>query len=235
MIFFQFPDIPAVACVFSGREANVASRTERNALLRGLAGKGMVDMAECRQTHKDGIILEPVPRPYGANAGNLPEADGMMSSRPGLGLMIKTADCQPILLTDSAGAHIMALHVGWRGNRINFPATAIKTFCDQYRITPQEIWAVRGPSLGPASAEFVNFDSEWGPEFHDWYYPRSRTIDLWRLTRHQLEAAGVPAHQIYGTDICTYSNPDSWFSYRRDKSAGRQGSLIWIRTGGDGA
>lgn len=234
MILFQFPDIPGVTCAFGDRGNNVATNASdgRVFLFGKLAEKGVNAWSECRQVHKDHLLVEPSPTYPAPQAATICEADGLMSSCPGQALMIKTADCQPILLTDSSGAHIMALHAGWRGNRIDFPGTAVRAFCRQYGLRPEHVWAVRGPSLGPGAAEFVNFDAEWGPDFQQWYCPATGKMDLWKLTASQLEAAGVPARQIYSLDICTYANADSWFSWRRDKSEGRQASLIWIRPAG---
>lgn len=244
MIFFQFHGIPNVGCVFCGRTdasrsygGNISYdtgdeprnvRANRASLFSRLGSRGMRAWHECRQVHGDYILVDPDPAPPRAEAPVCEEADGMMTSTPGLGLMIKTADCQPVLLSDAAGRHIMALHVGWRGNRINFPATAVKKFCDQYQLDPAEISAVRGPSLGPGAAEFINFESEWGEGFRAFYDPQTGRMNLWALTRSQLEAAGVPAAQIHGIDICTWMNEDAWFSYRRQKSGGRQASFIWI-------
>lgn len=242
MIFFEFPGIPEVSCVFCGRsdadlpyDGNISYdvgdiplnvRDCRFALFRRLAGRGMKAWRECTQVHGDRILVEPEPGEPCARPQSLEQADGMMTSRRGMGLMIKTADCQPLLLTDSTGSHIMALHVGWRGNRIDFPGTGVRAFCQQYQLSPRDIHAVRGPSLGPGAAEFVNFDTEWGKGFEPWYYQGK--MDLWGLTRHQLEKAGVPPPNIHGMDICTYTNDDAWFSYRRDKQVGRQASIIWI-------
>lgn len=243
--FFEFPGMPNVRCVFCGRsdadlpfDGNISFsvgdlaasvRDCRFSLARALARHGMTAWSECAQAHGDTVIFEAAPTDAFAKPQTLLVADGMTASSPGLGLMIKTADCQPLLIADSSGSHIMALHVGWRGNRINFPKKAIEEFCDYYKLKPAEIWAVRGPSLGPAAAEFRNFDSEWGPEFQKWRSDLTECMNLWGLTRNQLESAGVPSHHIFGLDICTYFNDDNYFSYRREHGTGRQASLIWIK------
>lgn len=244
MIFFQFHGVPNVGCVFCGREGALSPyggnisyncgdqadkvRANRASLFSLLRSRGMRAWHECRQVHGEHIVIEPSLPVAWVEDSVHEEADGMMTSMPGLGLMIKTADCQAVLLSDAAGRHIMALHVGWRANRVNFPATAVKRFCGQYQLDPAEIRAVRGPSLGPAAAEFVNFESEWGDEFRPYYNPETGRMNLWALTRRQLECAGVLSDHIHGIDICTWMNDDAWFSYRRQKSAGRQASFIWI-------
>ena len=155
-----------------------------------------------------------------------------ITTQDGLALMIKTADCQPILLAHEGGRHILALHSGWRGSRADFAFAAVGEFCARYALDPAELWAVRGPSLGPAAAEFVNFAQEWGEDFAPWYCERWRAMDLWALTRSQLMRAGLRPERILGLDICTFEGHEMFFSHRHARKygseAGRQASLIWI-------
>lgn len=240
LILFQFPGLAKVQCAFSGRsqyaggignlsfqDDQATALASRKKLLERLRASGLEAIAECRQVHGDVILMDPVPSPFLNVAMSCEKADGMVTATPGLGLMIKTADCQPVLIADNSGRHIMALHIGWRGNRINFPASAVQRFCKQKNLRPQDLLAVRGPSLG--HAEFVNFDEEWGGEFESFYNPQSRSVDLWQLTRAQLERAGLLPEHIYQIDICTAGNHDSFFSWRRDKTAARQAGIIWIK------
>ena len=237
VIPFQFPGIPGVGCAFSMRafgsvslSSADASSIERRAAIPSLLGVGA--FAEVHQVHGVRTLFEPEAQNPAAAPSE--QADGMATSRPGLALMIKTADCQPILVAHDSGRFVMAVHSGWRGNRQDYPYSAICVFCDRYGLDPQHLWAVRGPSLGPSASEFVNFDSEWGPEFLQWYDRERRTMDLWSLARHQLERAGLPSGHILGIDLCTFDNADFFFSYRHARrfgsEDGRQGSFIWIRT-----
>lgn len=193
---------------------------------------GVQAFAEVHQVHGVRTIFEPEAQ----NPGDTPleQADGMATSRPNMALMIKTADCQPILIAHESGRYVMAVHSGWRGNRQEYPRVAVEEFCEHYGLEPRELWAVRGPSLGPAASEFVNFVSEWGPDFLPWYDRERRTMDLWMLARHQLETAGLAPGRILGIDLCTFDNAHLFFSYRhfRQKGSedGRQGSFIWIRS-----
>lgn len=237
MLPFQFPGVPGVGCAFSMRgfgsvslsRGEGSSSEARRASIPALLG--VQAFAEVHQVHGVRTIFEP----EGQNPGQTPseQADGMASSRSGLALMIKTADCQPILVAHESGRYVMALHSGWRGNRQEYPRVAVEQFCEHYRLEPRELWAVRGPSLGPAASEFVNFDSEWGPDFLPWYDSERRTVDLWMLARHQLETAGLAPGRILGIDLCTFDNAQLFFSYRhfwqKGSEDGRQGSFIWIR------
>ncbi len=155
------------------------------------------------------------------------EADGLASSKTNQALCIKSADCQPILLADMKGEFILALHAGWKGNRLNYPYIAVKEFCEHYNVKAQNLCAVRGPSLSPAVSEFINYDSEWGAEFNAWYNEKNKTVDMWELTKSQLKEAGLLARNIYSLDLCTYSNPHLFYSFRHTPMSGRQGSFIW--------
>ncbi|WP_031388364.1 polyphenol oxidase family protein [Desulfonatronum thiodismutans] len=200
---------------------------------------------ETRQVHGVEMVIDPGPPKTGPKAGPgagtgtetgtddvslrpTLEADGSATSRPGLALIVKTADCQPILLAHRDGGHVAALHCGWRGNRQGFPQKGVAAFCEAYNLRPEDVLAVRGPSLGPGASEFVNFDLEWGDDFRDYFDPAAKTVDLWRLTRDQLLAAGLRPDHIFGLDLCTANLPETFFSYRRDKVTGRQVGLIWI-------
>jgi copper oxidase (laccase) domain-containing protein len=54
-------------------------------------------------------------------------------------------------------------------------------------------------------------------------------MNLWELTRHQLAEAGLAPERIFGLDLCTKSREEDFFSYRRDKTTGRQAGIIWIK------
>lgn len=243
---FSFPGLDKVGCIFQMRAAesplsacppelsggtivyrdDIPDETvldNRRALLRAA---GVTSFAEAGQVHGDDMLFDPEPSTL--ERTRLAKADGLATSLPGMALMIKTADCQPVLIAHKSGQYICALHVGWRGDRQLFPFTGVRRFCDHYKIRPQDCLAVRGPSLGPARAEFIHYAAEWGGYFYKYLDLRNSTMDLWSMTRDQLAQAGIPARNICGIDICTASS-EQFFSYRRNKNCGRQASLIWIR------
>lgn len=190
---------------------------------------GFEQWFETRQVHGVEMVIDPGPHDVGdVSLRPVLEADGSATSRPGVALVVKTADCQPILLAHRSGRHVAALHCGWRGNRRNFLQRGIADFCAASSLLPEELLAVRGPSLGPGAAEFVNFEREWGAGYGAFFDPATRTMDLWRLTRNQLLAAGLRNEHIFSLDLCTASLPETFFSYRRGTPTGRQAGLIWI-------
>lgn len=240
---FVFPGLPQIGCVFGTRiggesalpfdRANISlevgDRPERVLANRKSIqlGLGFTHWQELRQVHGAHMVFEPEP----ADIRDMPalEGDGLATSRPGQALVIKTADCQPVLLAHRSGKFVAALHVGWRGNVADFPGSGVRRFCEHCGIEPRDVLAVRGPSLGPSASEFVNFEREFGEKFADYHDKQARTVDLWRLTRNQLKASGIPEGNIFGLDLCTYSMPEVFFSYRRQRVTGRQAAIIWIK------
>ena len=238
VIPFSFPGVPGVCAAFTTaacgpEKGNIsynvtkdpqAVRTNRQALRDGL---GFAGWHSLKQVHGTAMAFEP--EAVGLDERSSREADGSATSIPGQALVIKTADCQPILLAHQSGKYVAALHVGWRGNVLEFPQKGVAAFCERYGLAPGELMAVRGPSLGPGQSEFTNFEMEFGDRFRDFFDPATQTVNLWRLAAAQLERAGLRRERIFSLDLCTASLP-VFHSYRRDKaSSGRQASLIWIR------
>ncbi len=238
---FNFPSVSNIQCLFQTRiggysqnaygGGNISFSTEdvhEHVLQNRVSLHRIIgyDFCELLQVHGCELIFNPSLTPLDKQPTI--KADGQATDKPGLALLIKTADCQPILLCHKKGRHIMALHVGWRGNKNEFILSAIDQFCAQYALLPQDLLAVRGPSLGPQQAEFINFSTEWNDDFKPWYFEFDKTMDLWSLSRNQLQKAGLMPQCIFGLDMCTATMNDLFFSYRKEKLSGRQASAIWI-------
>jgi hypothetical protein len=242
---FIFPGIEHVRCLFTTRiardgsnlpsDANLAltstdSPQQAKANRRDLQARfGIQRWREVRQVHGTDIVFA---AEQNEEAGHPPPlADALATQEAGAGLMVKVADCQPVLVAHASGRFIGAFHVGWRGNRSGAILQWIDAFCRAYRILPSDVSAVRGPSLGPGKSEFVNFEEEWGPGFAAYLDPAAQTVDLWRLTRDQLLAAGLDPARIFSLDLCTYSLSETFFSHRRSRDQGRQAGIIWRHKG----
>ena len=232
---FIFPGIPNVKCAFQTRvggssfgpyangnicfsngdnKDNVeANRKSLHSVL------GLNSIAFAKQMHGKNIIFDPDPE-------NRQEGDGLATNKKNLGIAVMTADCQPLMITDNTGQYICAMHVGWQGNKIKFPNIAIAEFCRHYHLIPSQLCVVRGPSIG--YSKFPNFNESLGRPFARFYNPETQTVDLWSLTKSQLIISGVLSKNIYSIDLCTYSLPDMFFSYSRDKVSGLHANVIWI-------
>lgn len=158
-------------------------------------------------------------------------ADACFSSKPGQGCIVMTADCLPVLFTNTQGTRVAAAHAGWRGLAAGVLEQTLKAFDPQDRIL-----AWLGPAIGPLAFEvgaevkqiFVQQDQSAEEAFRPSpTHPQDRFLaDIYQLARIRLLAAGVVA--ITGGEHCTFSDTQSFFSYRRDGVTGRMASLIWI-------
>jgi YfiH family protein len=153
--------------------------------------------------------------------------DAMITSLPGLGLMVQQADCQAVMLYDPQQKCVGIAHVGWRGSVTDIIAETIYAMSQAFSTEPVDLLAAISPSLGPCCAEFVNHRTELPESLHS-YQVRENYFDFWTISRDQLCAAGIRPENVHITRICTCCNED-WFSYRRDRDTGRSASVIGIR------
>lgn len=196
--------------------ADVAAN--RAQLLQNLPGASGIQWLE--QVHGTDVVAADC-------RGRVPLADAQFSQTPGLVCAVMTADCLPVLFCAADGSQVAAAHAGWRGLAAGVLLQTLQTFPD-----PAEVLVFLGPAIGPAAFEVgpevrgvfaeAGADCFRPGEGDRWY------ADLYGLARRQLETAGV--HHIAGGDGCTFSQPERFFSYRRDGQTGRMASLIWIRT-----
>lgn len=193
-------------------------------------GASSEQMATVRQVHSARVATI-------AEAGDHGEADAMVTKQPNLLLGILTADCTPILLADPESRVIGAAHAGWKGATTGIIANTVERM-RQLGADPARILAVIGPAISAASYEV-------GPDFAEALLrdhpdaasrigkpaPGAREhFDLPGFVADRLRAAGVGT--VHDLAICTYADPDRWFSHRRatheGTTTGRQISLIGL-------
>lgn len=158
------------------------------------------------------------------------QADAAVTREKNTVLAVQTADCLPILLCDRAGSVVAAIHAGWRGLCHGIIENTILAMA----CSPQDIYAWLGPAIGPAAFEvgvdvraaFIAEDPAANLAFVPAHGPGKWFGNLYLLATQRLTRAKVAF--ISGGEHCTYSEPASFFSYRRDKVCGRMASLIWL-------
>jgi YfiH family protein len=163
------------------------------------------------------------------DGGEEPTADASVTAVPGLPLAILTADCLPVLFAAPDASEIGAAHAGWPG----LSAGVLEATLAAMATPASKLLAWIGPGAGPARYEvgenvraaFVDRDAGAAAHFSP-TRPGHWLADLPALARRRLAAAGV--QRVFGGTRCTISEPESWYSYRRDGATGRMASLIWI-------
>lgn len=163
----------------------------------------------------------------------LMETDAVITNTLGVCLGIKTADCVPILLYDSKNKVIAAVHAGWRGTLKGILTKTIKSMISEFNTAPTDIIAGIGPSISPGVYEVgQEVWSQFDPQYihmNDNISGDKRLLDLWKANHDQLTRAGISANQVEIAEICTYSNPYTFFSARRDgPKTGRMASGIML-------
>ena len=152
------------------------------------------------------------------------EADGIFSRFTGVGLLIKTADCQPVSMFDPVKKVVANIHCGWRGSVGGILKRAVEELKHQYGSCPEDIWVGIGPSLGPCCGEFKG----WKTLLPEWMWDfrlRPNHFDFWSISISQLVGAGVPLNQINCVRVCTMCN-HNYFSYRREGITGRLANVV---------
>ncbi len=157
------------------------------------------------------------------------EADACVTTHRGAVCVVMTADCLPILLCDDKGTVVGAAHAGWRG----LCDGVIEATVMEMKVPAATLMAWLGPAIGQAAFEvgeevraaFMAKDAQAEAAFVPGA-PGKWMADIYQLARLRLQGVGV--QRIYGGDLCTYSDAERFYSYRRDGVTGRMGSLIWL-------
>jgi len=156
-------------------------------------------------------------------------ADAIVADAPRRVCAVLTADCLPVLFSDVHGRRVAAAHAGWRG----LAAGVLERTVEALETRPADILAWLGPGIGPSSYQvgadvrdaFVGDDAgaaaAFEPDGARWL------ANLYALARKRLGRAGV--RRVYGGTHCTFSEPERFYSYRRDGVTGRMATVIWIK------
>jgi polyphenol oxidase len=214
---------PGLLHGFSGR---IRDRTEIHAQCKA----AHLNLYTLKQVHGDDILVID----DDTNEEEKPQADGMITSEPGLLLGIATADCVPVLLVAPQRRLVAALHAGWRGTLKGISRRAIEKFAQTWGVAPGHLWVALGPAIDVCCYEVGRevgeaLQERWGTQHSPVWHPRGDKgfLDLRAINRGQCEQAGVPREQIQLVGPCTFCDASGFASYRREgPRAGRQLSVI---------
>ena len=150
------------------------------------------------------------------------EADAAVTNEPDLLLVINTADCLPVLFYDPETRSIGAAHAGWRGTVQHIAAEVIGEMRERYGSSPSNIRVALGPCIQQAAyqvgEEVKNaFDENGFPSSVYKVDDEGRyRLDIPAANRFSLVNTGIKADHIHSLTDCTYSEPERFFSHRRD-------------------
>ncbi len=243
----NFADISGIAHAFFMRQGGVSEGTFASLNCGWKSGDDVRKVAEnrcrvaailrvtperlltCQQIHSATVIS--ITTPW--NPVERPEADAMVTDRPGIALGILTADCVPVLFVDPVARIIGAAHAGWRGTLGGVIENTVQAM-QKLGADPGRIVTALGPCIWQESYEV-------GPEFpalflaqdaaySRFFIPAQRAghhmFDLPGLVTAKLQDAGVV--QVVASPASTFAHQDQYYSYRRNtlQQVKGTGSLI---------
>jgi YfiH family protein len=161
---------------------------------------GAQRLAQGRQVHGTRVVVD---------AEGIEEADGQVTTAPGVAAMVLVADCLPVAL--AGPDRVAMLHAGWRGLAGGVLEAGVEA--------TGAVCAAIGPGIGPCCYEV-------GDDVRAVFGTGEPTLDLKAIARARLEAAGV--RDIHDCGLCTSCDAERFFSHRRDRGVtGRQAGLAW--------
>ncbi len=184
------------------------------------------------QTHSD-LVHVCTESDCGAGFGvhsQIAICDALITNIPQQYLLIRTADCTPVIISDKQGRAVGAVHSGREGTRKNIVGKTVLAFQEHYGIPASDIQAYIGAGI---CHRHYQVDEKTWQEFNTSILELGivldttldRHIDIQQIIYKQLLKAGVASDNIEQNQICTYESADH-FSYRRDGTHNRQINLI---------
>lgn len=194
----------------------IAENRSRMAATLGVTPANLVSVW---QVHSPDVAVVTGPWPI-----DRPKADAMVSRTSGMALGISTADCGPLLFADAQARVVGAAHSGWKGAFTGiFEATLVAM--EQLGASRRNITAVLGPMIGPQAyevgPEFVARIVAEDAGFQRFFAPSTKAehamFDLPTFIGMKAEMSKVGRFVDLG--LCTYRDPQRFFSYRRTTHA----------------
>lgn len=253
----------APAAVGANRQVLAACMQARPVWLSQVHGNGVLRLSQASGSlvalpvggqieGRSCLNVDPDSAGHAGGGGVQPEADGAVTTEPGLACTVMVADCLPVLLVAPMCRGVAALHAGWRGLAgvgamagLGIIHTGVQALCEAASADPSDLIAWLGPCIGPSQFQVgpevlagfgvdprqagghAHFKSLGAAPIRPGGEPVPRWLaDLPGLARGVLATLGV--RQILGGQWCTVSEGSRFFSFRRDGITGRQAASICL-------
>ncbi|MEM7699056.1 MAG: laccase domain-containing protein [Verrucomicrobiota bacterium] len=210
-----FPALTAIEGLVHGfilKDPSIDVKTDRDtALVRleehhcaqlSLLGIDRRHLATGQQVHHNHI--EPVDPTESPVSDRYADTDGLMTGSIGQYLGIFVADCGAVSIVDPVKRACALLHSGKKGTELGITPRAIGEMSDHYGSDPSDLIMQLAPCIRPPAYE----------------------VDFAEQIRTDATAAGVPANQVHDCYTCTTSDPERYYSYR--KELGQTGRLFAV-------
>jgi YfiH family protein len=197
------------------RDAAANVRENRRRMAAAL-GAEPAQLVTAYQVHSPDVVV--AERAWTREAA--PRADAVVTQIPRLAIGVTTADCGPVLLADGAARVVAAAHAGWKGALTGVLEATVAAM-ERLGASRTRIVAAIGPMIRQASyevgPEFVTRFATDDPDNAQFFAPAERAgyalFDLGAYVGRRLQRIRLAA--IHDLALCTYAQPDRFFSYRR--------------------
>lgn len=181
---------------------------------------GLDNLLVLNQNHTKHVVCYPSSKGYHF-------ADGIMTSEKKVGLLVRHADCQAAFFYDPVKNVIAAVHAGFKGQVQRIYSETINSLMTHYGSRASDLLVAISPSLGLDHAEFTNYQNEFPSHLHK--FMLGGHMDLKAMALDELLKVGVLEKNIDIDDRCTHCDDELFFSYRKNKTESRLGSLIFLK------
>lgn len=196
---------------------------QRIELLKALQPFGVARLVWLAQTHTTDVQV------VTASAHFLPvNADALVTRQLNVACMIMTADCLPIVLSNSDGSEVACIHAGWRGLLNGVIENTINSM--QSQAVYSWLGAAIGASHFEVGAEVYDLFVQQNPQNQAAFtaQPANKYLaDLYVLANIRLKQCQV--EHISGGEACTYQQSSQFYSYRQQSHTGRMATFVMIR------
>ena len=200
-------------------------------------------LRELKQVHSD-IIR------FSSQIRQDSEGDGIILDESNCGAAIKTADCTPLCFwfpRDSGSMGGGVIHIGWRGLLQGIELKVVDLLEKRFSsFTRRQLNIFLGPSIEKKCYEvgedlYKAFSTK---SYRDKIFspissggvetgPRKYWLDVKQGIRLSLQEAGIPAHQVAASSLCTFCEADRFPSHRRNPNSGRIYNFLILKRPGD--
>ena len=248
VIYFQFNSLsmPGITQAIFSRHGGLSQAPRSSLNLGGTVGddpanvKGNLDillktvgyklekLVQVKQIHSADVIVANNPMDA------LKQGDAIITNTPGLLLLMRFADCVPIMFVDPVNNAVGIAHAGWQGTVKEVAFHTVRAMEAQFQSNPSDIFVGIGPSIGPdhyeVGEDVIVRAQDVFSEHTDRILIKGRNsvkLDLWKANEISLQRAGVTNIEISG--ICTGCDIEDWYSHRGENGkTGRFAGVIGL-------
>jgi len=151
------------------------------------------------------------------------KADGMITDSKNIFILIKTADCFPVLFYCPQKKVVAGVHVGWRGAVGKIFLKVVLEMIVRFECQVSDILVGIGPGIRKCCFKHQSLIQEQIPEWENYIASKSdgKSLDLAGFIKDELISIGIKKQNVEDMGICSCCNKD-FYSHRRSLRTGEK-------------